>query len=76
MSNEANKRVRSNLSIFRKLPPALLLENETKIMEKKLNDLRKSIQREKQMNRWTNPLTSTSSFHLDFNKNDQNIQRY
>lgn len=70
MSNEANKRVRSNLSIFRKLPPALLLENETKIMEKKLNDLRKSIQREKQMNRWTNPLTSTSSFHLDFNKND------
>ena len=39
---------------YRKLAPAQLLENETKLMEKKLEDLQKSIQRDKNIGRWTN----------------------
>jgi len=37
----------------------LILENETKLMEKKLDLLQKSMQREKQLSRWNTGFNST-----------------
>lgn len=50
MKKLQNPRQKSNT----KLAPAQLLENETKLMEKKLEDLQKSIQRDKNVGRWIN----------------------
>jgi hypothetical protein len=47
--------------MIRRLKPALLLENETKLMERKLADLQKSIYTEKNLGRWNSNLNTSTS---------------